>query len=363
MKRLLELNIKRDKDIEYRIEITDENFSNFVNELVELNKEKKFIIVISKKVFDLYHEELELEKFNYIIIKDGEKEKNIKNYIKIINFAIKNHISRNDLFVAIGGGVIGDLTGFAASTYMRGVEYIQVPTTLLSMVDSSVGGKNGINFDNVKNIAGTFKQPKKVYININFLNTLDDKQYKSGLGEILKYSFIEDSCPHKTSEYLFEYLMINYENVAKKIGKTLFKIIETCLKLKIGVVQEDEKENSLRKILNLGHTVAHALETETKYKKYTHGQAVIYGIYVVFDWAYKNNYISYSYYRLAMELMEKYGFKETSISKKFDTAELVKIMQSDKKSDGENITFIIPTDKKKVQEIQLTQDEVLNMLQ
>ena len=275
--------------------------------------------------------------------------------------ALQLGLTRKDVIIAIGGGVVGDIAGFAASTYMRGIDFIQIPTTLLSAVDSSVGGKTAIDFAEAKNIIGTFYQPKKVFININFLKTLDHRQYMSGLGEVLKYAFIEDSCCYKTPLFLFEFLTLGCEKIMQREPLTIIRMIEYCLNLKISVVTKDEKEGGLRKILNFGHTFAHALETITKYKKYTHGEAVIYGIFFILDWAFKKDYISYSYYRLSIELLEKYGFKP--LKKKYNFKKIINCMKKDKKASGEQITFIIPEDKKTVQEIKLSEDEVISMFE
>jgi 3-dehydroquinate synthase len=229
------------------------------------------------------------------------------------------------------------------------------------MVDSSVGGKTAIDMKDAKNIVGTFYQPKIVYININFLQTLDNRQFLSGLGEILKYAFIEDSCGYSQSLFLFEYLTLCCEKLFEKENMTLLRVIEYCLRLKISIVNQDEKESDLRRILNLGHTLGHALETKGKYKVFTHGEAVVQGMFFVFDWAYKQNLISYSYYRLAKELLAKYSFKQINIGKKYQPIELIELMKKDKKALQNKIRFIVPCDKKKVQEIQLSPEEIVDM--
>ncbi|MCQ2754662.1 MAG: 3-dehydroquinate synthase, partial [bacterium] len=239
--------------------------------------------------------------------------------------------------------------------------YIQVPTTLLSMVDSSVGGKTAINLDDAKNIVGAFWQPEAVFVNVNFLKTLDEKQYKSGLGEILKYGFIESDCGYEPNQYLLEYLALGYKKLLTKDTITLVRVISNCLNLKSAVVNVDEKEGGLRKILNFGHTLAHALETITGYRKYTHGQAVVYGMFFIFEWAYSQNMITYSYYKLAMDLFAKYEFKNIDIVSKYDTDVLVDIMRNDKKAVSDKITFIVPCDKKMVKEIKMSPKEVLEM--
>ena len=350
------LNVKIAENKEYLIEISDSSFARLNQDIYEITKGQKRLVVMSKKVYKLYSGDLNFEDDEIFIFPDGEKEKNFKNYIKIMERASKLGLTRNDVIIAVGGGVVGDIAGFAASTYMRGIDFIQIPTTLLAAVDSSVGGKTAIDINDAKNIIGTFYQPKKVFININFFKTLDNRQYLSGLGEVLKYAFIEENCGYKTPLFLFEFLTLSCEKIMQKEPLTVIRMIEYCLNLKIAVVTQDEKESGLRKILNFGHTLAHALETITKYNKYTHGEAVIYGMLFVIEWAYKKEYITYSYYRLSQELFAKYDFKQLEI--KYSVEKLINIMKKDKKATSDKITFIIPVDKKQVKEIKLTPLEV-----
>jgi len=361
MKQTLNVNIENENNHKYCINISDDNLSDFFENIKSKLSGKKCLFVISKKVYKLYKEILNLPVESSLILNDGESEKNFKTYLKILDKAEKIGLTRKDAIVAIGGGVIGDIAGFAASTYMRGIDYIQVPTTLLSMVDSSVGGKTAIDMNGVKNIIGTFYQPREVFININFIKTLDKKQFLSGLGEILKYAFIEDNCGYKHSLFLFEYLTLGCEKILEKEPMTLMRVIEYCLNLKIAVVNQDEKEAGLRKVLNFGHTLAHALESITNYRKYTHGEAVIQGMFFVLNWAYSQNKISYSYYRTSVELLNKYGFRSEDISKKYNISKLVNIMKKDKKANSEKITFILPLDKKKVEIAELDENEVIKM--
>ena len=354
MRQVLNVDVKN-----YNIIISDDDFSKFMQEILDFTNGQKRLFVVSKKVYKLYKNILKLFNHEVLVLNDGEKEKNFKNYVKILTKAEQIGLTRKDVIIAIGGGVIGDITGFAASTYMRGIDYIQVPTTLLSMVDSSVGGKTAIDMNGIKNIVGAFYQPKQVFIYIIFLKTLDKRQYLSGIGEILKYSFIENDCGYKHPLFFFEYLTLCCEKLLEKETMTLMRVIEYCLHLKIAVVNQDEKEAGIRKILNLGHTLGHALETKGKYKKFLHGEAVIQGIFFIFNYAYKQNIISYSYYRLSIELLEKYGFKNSIL--KYKPEELIEIMKKDKKASGDKILFIVPLDKKKVQEIKLNPSDVLLM--
>ncbi len=343
----------------YQIILSDETFSKLMEDVLAFTNTQKRLFVISKKVYKLYKEKLGLIDTELLILNDGEKEKNFKNYTKILEAAQRIGLTRSDVIIAIGGGVIGDITGFAASTYMRGIDYIQIPTTLLSMVDSSVGGKTAIDMDGVKNIVGAFYQPKKVFININFLKTLDKRQFMSGLGEVLKYAFIENNCGYKHSLFFFEYLTLCCEKLLEQEPMTVMRVIEYCLHLKIAVVNQDEKESGLRKVLNLGHTFGHALETLGKYKQFTHGEAVIQGIFFIFNYAYSHGIINYSYYRLSMDLLAKYGFK--TYKNKYTPTEFVELMKKDKKAANNKITFVVPCDKKEVKEISLSADNVLQI--
>lgn len=346
--------------LDYKITISDDSFLKLVEEIDSFTSGKKRLFVVSKNVYKLYKTELNLSNSEVLILNDGEKEKSLKNYVKILEKAVQLGLTRNDVLIAIGGGVIGDITGFAASSYMRGIDYIQIPTTLLSMVDSSVGGKTAIDMCGAKNIVGAFYQPKAVFININFLKTLEKRQLLSGIGEILKYAFIENNCGYKHSLFMFEYLTLCCEKLLECEPITLMRVIEYCLRLKISVVSQDEKEKDLRKVLNFGHTLAHAIEAKTKFQKFTHGEAVVYGMFFILDWAYSKNYITYSYYRLSHELLSKYGFKPLNL-KNFSELELLEFMKKDKKALQDKISFIIPTDKKVVKEIKLSFDEVLEM--
>lgn len=263
---MIEVKIRSEEKI-YPIIIENEAIVDLREKLVSFIGEKNYLIVISAKVEKLYKEQLNFPDNHKFVLKDGEKEKNFKNYRKIIEKALKLGLKRSDVIVAIGGGVVGDITGFVASTYMRGINFVQVPTTLLACVDSSVGGKTAIDTAFGKNLVGTFYQPKVVYINPRFLKTLDERQFKTGLGEVVKYSFIEKSCLLEEEVNLTNFLSEKFKEILDRDEKTLSKLIEICIKLKKSVVEKDEKESNLRKILNFGHTYGHAIEKITNYKK------------------------------------------------------------------------------------------------
>lgn len=337
-----------EKKKSYPIYIDTDPISDLKERILKDLDNPKFLAVISEKVYKLYEKTLGFKKEEVFVLKDGEIEKNFKNYQKIIQRCEQMNLNRKSAIIAIGGGVVGDITGFVASTYMRGITFIQVPTTLLAFVDSSVGGKVAIDTKCGKNLVGAFYQPKAVYINLNFLNTLDDRQFSSGLAEVVKYAFIEKSCGASFDYGLFDFLSVHSSKIMDKDLRFLEKVIKVCIELKIAVVSQDEKEAGLRKILNFGHTYGHALENITNYKEFTHGEAVAYGMHFMFDYAHKLKLIDANYKELAANLLNKFGF----YSKKFNypTKKLVEIMKKDKKAEENSIKVILPTLKGYVKE-------------
>lgn len=340
----------------YPIIITNDDISALRKKILSFATGKKFLVILSEKVNKLYGKTLGFEKEEIFILKDGEKEKNFKNYRKILIQALKMQLTRGDTIIAIGGGVAGDIAGFAASTYMRGINFIQVPTTLLACVDSSVGGKTGIDTDFGKNLVGSFYQPKAVIINTNFLKTLDERQFKTGLGEVVKYAFIEKSCRCSDDLNLTNFLSENVEQILERQPKTLEKLIEICIKLKVSVVEKDEQESGLRKILNFGHTYGHAIEKFTNYKKFTHGEAIVKGMIFAFNLAVRRNLIDINYKYFADDVIKKFNFTKIP---DYPLEKMVNIMKMDKKADSGYITFILPVDYSCVEEFKLTENDIL----
>jgi 3-dehydroquinate synthase len=211
------------------------------------------------------------------IIPDTERSKSIKTFSSIINDIAHFDKKKRVFVVAFGGGVIGDLSGFIASVYKRGIPYIQIPTTLLAQVDSAIGGKTGIDLEEGKNLVGDFYQPRLVFSDVKFLKTLDQRQIRSGLAEVIKYGIIKD-------KILFSYLEKNYREALRLKPQALEYIVNRCSGIKAGIVEEDEREEKgLRTILNFGHTVGHAIEAAAGYKFYTHGEAVSLGMLAAAD--------------------------------------------------------------------------------
>ena len=251
-----------------------ENILGGVGEFIADNFTPKILIVTQENIFDKrLTDSLDAHSISYRVatIPEGETSKNLHEAEKLYTRAIEFGLDRKSVVVALGGGVVGDLAGFVAATFMRGIPLIQIPTTLLAQVDSSVGGKTAVNHALGKNLIGAFHQPRAVFIDLKFLETLPEREIKSGLGEVVKYGVISD-------EKFFAYLEDNAEKILQRDLKTLAHVVKRSCEIKAEVVGADEKESGLRRILNFGHTLAHAVEEETAYKKYRHGEAVAIGM-------------------------------------------------------------------------------------
>ena len=260
----------------YKICITDKALpKNELNKFI--GKKAKVLIVTDSGVPNTYVRVLKQSIKNSSIyihrINEGEQAKSFKNFQQILNKLIDLKFSRTDIIVAFGGGVVGDIAGFSAATFLRGIDYIQIPTTLLSQVDSSVGGKTAINVPQGKNLIGAFYNPKLVLISTTYLKTLSEREYKSGLGEVIKYAFIDNQKLRRLIEN-------NPQKIVNRDNKILKNIIEQSIKTKSKIVTKDEKENGIRAILNFGHTFGHAIEAHTGYKKLSHGAAITLGMII-----------------------------------------------------------------------------------
>ncbi len=304
------------------------------------NLHSNLFVVVDSNVYKLYSSDIDgiitshKGKINILIIEVNEKLKSFNTMQKIYKSLLENDYSRDTLLIAIGGGIIGDICGFVAATFSRGIQYIQVPTTLLSTVDSSVGGKTGINFGNTKNIIGAFNQPNFVLIDIDFIQTLNTEELLSGLGEVVKYAFL-------TNKDFYKYVVKNISKVFEKNPRVLKRIINESVKFKGDVVVSDEKETGNRKILNLGHTFAHAFEVETKYKL-KHGQAVIVGIASALFLSFKLGYITEAKLLKLLELI--YLFKNEISFGIINKENAISVMQRDKKNRDGKIKFVLLKD-------------------
>lgn len=265
-----------------------------------------------------------------VIIPDGEQYKSLLWAEYIWTGLLKAGLDRKSIIIALGGGVIGDIAGFTASTYMRGIRYIQVPTTLLSQVDSSVGGKTGVNHPLGKNMIGTFYQPSLVCIDTDTLKTLPQKEFISGMAEVIKYGVIWDKS-------LFEFLERQRSAILRLDRKALTHIIRRSCEIKGEVVSRDEKEQGLRAILNYGHTIGHAIETVTGYKRYLHGEAIAIGMCTEADIAGLN---SKELSRIK-RVIDSYGLP-IELPKNIPVEKLLRTMEVDKKALAGELRFILP---------------------
>jgi len=300
----------------------------------------KICLVSNPTVFPLYGERVSdsVKKAGFdlltVIIPDGEGYKDLLRVQHIYNELLKYKLDRSSALIALGGGVIGDITGFAASTYMRGISYIQVPTTMLAHVDSSVGGKTGVNHKLGKNMIGTFWQPRLVWIDIETLKTLPGKELLAGLAEVIKYGVIWD-------KELFDFLDDKRDKILNLDRKAVMHIIKRSCEIKAEVVSKDEKEAGLRSILNYGHTIGHAIETVTGYKKYLHGEAVAIGMFFEAMLAHKLNFINKDKALRIKRLIDSYGLP-SEMPADIDADSLLSSMQLDKKAVAGELKFIMP---------------------
>ena len=307
-----------------------------------LKNTNKILIITTRKIPKKYISRLKknLKKIKTytLIFPDGERIKSNTHVTKITNLLSKNNFNRNDCIVATGGGVIGDLAGYAASIFKRGINLVQIPTTLLSQVDSSVGGKTAINNNYGKNIIGTFFQPDFVLIDTDTLNSLPKREIVAGFAEILKYSLILD-------KKFFNWLKLKGHLILKNKNKNIIltAIYKSCL-FKASVVGKDEFENNYRAILNFGHTFAHSIETLTNYsKKIIHGEAVLIGMMIASRLSNQLGYLKNNELKDLKTLYEKLdlNFKYKKFVNKKNMNNIFKIMANDKKSLGKKIKIIL----------------------
>ena len=343
----IDVKISAQKEYSYPILIGENLLENAYEYISKHTKAKKYLVVTNETVYSLYGALLKSEHSEFIILPDGEIYKNMDMLNRILDKALDVKLERKDAIIALGGGVIGDMAGFAASIYQRGIDFIQVPTTLLAQVDSSVGGKVAVNHSFGKNMIGAFYQPKLVLADTATLMTLDERQFKTGLSEVLKYAFIEKSCNADRDYKFLEFLKFYKNEIENRELHVLNDLITICCSLKAAVVNQDEKEKGLRAILNFGHTYAHAIENLTNYGKYTHGEAVSVGMKLIFDLAYSLKLVNEEYYQNSLDLINDYGLL-THISDDFDIEEFYSAMSSDKKVDDKKINFVLPIKEREV---------------
>ncbi|SHJ16344.1 3-dehydroquinate synthase [Dethiosulfatibacter aminovorans DSM 17477] len=337
-------------DRTYDIEIGSNILGNipaFINDKGYSNR----FYVIDNNVYDLHREKLEeiIAGDGFLVIGTGEENKTFSNLEKILSSMVEAGLDRKSVLVAVGGGVTGDICGLAAALFMRGISAVQVPTTLLSQVDSSVGGKTAINLSGIKNIVGAFYQPDKVFIDIDFLKTLEKKEIMSGIGEIAKYGFIVD-------EDYIDYLQNNLERIEKLEDEYLLEIIFKSVDFKAQIVEKDEKESSIRKILNFGHTVGHGIEL-MKNVDITHGEAVAAGMILEGIIAFNRGNISKEYLQEIISLCRRIYLIPDFTEYEIDI--IIENTKHDKKNVGDSINMVLPVSRGAVESFDgVTIDEI-----
>ncbi len=339
-------------DNSYDICFTD-SFLNLADELVKINAPKKLLIVTDTNVEKLYADEVSSLLCDagfdcgVYAFPAGEENKTMDTILGICGACLENGLDRKSMIIALGGGVVGDMAGFAAAIYMRGISFVQVPTTLLSQSDSSVGGKTGIDFMDSKNILGAFHQPKLVYINVSTLKTLPQIQFVSGMGEVIKHGIIRD-------KEFYNFIKNNTELISSLDGDTLIKMSKRNCEIKAGVVEQDEKESGLRAILNFGHTIGHAAESALCFSM-THGECVGLGMVAVCHIAKERGLISETEAEDIKEVLKSYGFKtKTTLP---DVSVICSYMKKDKKKSNGKLGFVLPV---KIGEVIRTSDVTEN---
>lgn len=337
-------------DRSYDIEI-GVNLDRAGSRLEDAGFGRKIAVVTNPTVRELYGKVLidSLKQAGFTVLSievpDGEQYKSLDWANSIYTSLLINGFDRKSALVALGGGVIGDLTGFAAATFMRGVPFVQVPTTLLAMVDSSVGGKTGVNHPMGKNMIGAFYQPGKVLMDLAVLRTLPREEFLSGMAEVIKYGVIWDGT-------LFDYLEQNREAILNLDREALSQIIRRSCEIKAEVVKLDEREGGLRAILNFGHTLGHAIETAGNYSV-RHGEGVAVGMVFASRLSSATGLCDASVPERVEKLIRAYGLPAgfSALGAKPGAAELRNIMQIDKKAEGGRIRFVLP---KKIGEVIIT---------
>ncbi len=331
----MRLEVNNQGKFAYNI-LLEKDFSLLKGTLDELSDEKtKICIVTDTNVKRLYCEEVlgifEGRKVFSFVFEAGEESKNLDTVRKLYKFLIENEFDRKDILLALGGGVVGDLCGYAAATYLRGIDFIQIPTTLLAQVDSSIGGKTGVDFEGYKNMVGAFYLPKAVYINLSTLKTLSEREYSSGMAELIKHGLIKD----KT---YYEDIISNKEKIKNRDLQIMEEMVYRSDLIKKGVVERDFKENGERALLNFGHTLGHAIEKYFKFEL-SHGASVALGMLCAADISVERNMLFPEEYEKLKKLLSFFGLPVNLRIE--DKDEVLKFTRNDKKVESGSLKFIL----------------------
>ena len=340
------------EDRSYPINFSD-SFDALTESLGDSVRGKKCCIISNPTIWPIYGPTVSAAvsaagaETTSALIPDGEVYKNIPELEKLLDNLVKQKLNRSSLIIALGGGVVGDISGFAASVFMRGIPFIQIPTTLLAQVDSSIGGKTGVNLSSGKNLVGAFYQPKMVFINWNILTTLPICECRAGYAEIIKSGIIADKFLFLKLEEMTCKIFDELSNKPPVISDSLAEIIKRCCVIKADVVANDEREKGTRAILNYGHTFAHAIEVMTNYTKFVHGEAVAIGMHAAAVFACMLGLCDENLVNRQKKLIESAG-----LPTQFPDLQAEKVISEfyhDKKSEAEDLNFVLPMEIGKVE--------------
>lgn len=299
--------------------------------------DRKLCIVTDSKVDNLYSQELvdlltnKAKEVHVFTFQEGEANKNLDTVKQLYTFLIENKFDRKDLLVALGGGVVGDLTGYCAATYLRGIDFIQVPTTLLAQADSSIGGKTGVDFDGYKNMVGAFYMPKLVYMNISTLQTLEGRQFFAGFAEIMKHGLIKDS-------EFYVWLIENMYEICERQPDVLLEMVMKSCSIKKAVIEKDPTEKGDRALLNFGHTIGHAIEKAMSFEM-LHGECVAVGAVAAAYISWKKGYLPMEEYYEVRDMFVPF-YLPISVDN-INPKEILALTKSDKKMNGDKIKFVL----------------------
>lgn len=342
-------------DIERKDRITISiglNEEDLYTELNKIEKPSQVFIITDNRVAELHYKlvydllDYKTENITRIVVPEGEKFKTMMSVLKIMNILYQKKANRNSLILALGGGIIGDLAGFTASIYKRGMRFINIPTTLLAQIDSCLGGKTGVNLDKTKNIIGSFYNPEKIIIFPKFLKTLEKRQLNAAWGEIIKYHFLGNLQFKK-------FLYLNSQNIIDLNAESLKKLISFSLQTKFSYIKDDLSDYKERHALNLGHTIAHAVEKLSE-NRILHGEAVIWGIYSIISFSIKINKAPESVMKELMNLFKRMPIqylRNEVMKLNIDKHKFLEVMEQDKKNNRkENIKLIVFDRNAKIKE-------------
>lgn len=352
----------------YEVAIATGSLSQLGKKLKQLKLGKKVLLVSNPEIYSYYGDicskslqDAGFEVSNHLI-PPGEIHKHLHSIEQIYDKALENHLERSSTLVALGGGVVGDMTGFAAATWLRGVNFVQVPTSLLAMVDASIGGKTGVNHPQGKNLIGAFYQPRLVLIDPNVLKTLPEREFRAGISEVIKYGVIWDAELFSQLEQATD--ISSFETIDSDLLNTI--LMRSC-QAKADVVSKDEKETGLRAILNYGHTIGHAVESLTDYKEFVHGEAVALGMIAAGEIAIQMGLCKETAGDRQNKLIEKAGLP-TKVSSKITVKDILETIKNDKKVKSGKVRFILPIEIGKVKitdkvSSDVVKESVLQLLQ